>query len=96
MISSSRMASASRRISSRLLGHLADDADGQARARERLPPDHVLRQAQLLTHHPHLVLEEHAQRLHQLEVHVVGQAADVVVRLDHGRGDLVPDSMTSG
>ena len=33
----------------------------------------------------HLVLEQAAQRLDQLEVHVVGQAADVVVRLDLGR-----------
>ena len=33
----------------------------------------------------HLVLEQVAQRLDQLEVHVVGQAADVVVALDRGR-----------
>ena len=30
----------------------------------------------------HLVLEELAQRLDELEVHLLGQAADVVVALD--------------
>ena len=41
-----------------------------------------LGQAELGADPAHLVLEEHAQRLDQLEVHVLGQAADVVVRLD--------------
>ena len=44
----------------------------------------------------HLVLEQAAQRLDQLELHVVGQAADVVVALDLGAPSTVPDSMTSG
>ena len=51
---------------------------------ERLAPDHVLGEAELLAHHPHLVLEELAQRLDQLDHHVVGEAADVVVALDLG------------
>ena len=34
---------------------------------------------------PDLVLEQGAQRLDQRELQVVGQAADVVVRLDVGR-----------
>ena len=45
----------------------------------------------------HLVLEEHPQRLDELEVDVLGQAADVVVGLDL-RGDArrcPPDSITS-
>ena len=41
-------------------------------------------QAELLADHPHLVLEQRAQRLDQLELQVVGQAADVVVGLDVG------------
>ena len=40
------------------------------------------RQAQLLADEPDLVLEQGAQRLDQLELEVVGQAADVVVGLD--------------
>ena len=58
---------------------------------------HDLRgQAQLLAHPAHLVLEQRPQRLDQLERHVLGQAAHVVVALD-GRGAVAPpDSMTSG
>ena len=50
-----------------------------------MPPDDSRRQAQLGTHGPHLVLEERAQRLDELELQVFGQAADVVVTLDVGR-----------
>ena len=63
---------------------LADDADGEAGTREGLPPDDVLGQPQLLAHGADFVLEEPAQRLDQLEVHLLGQAADVVVALDLG------------
>ena len=64
-------------------GHLADDADAQPRTGERLAPDDVLGQAELLAHGADLVLEEVPQRLDELERHVVGKAAHVVVRLDH-------------
>ena len=50
-----------------------------------MPPDDSRRQAQLSTHCPHLVLEERAQGLHELELQVLGQAADIVVTLDVGR-----------
>ena len=56
----------------------------EAGAGERLAPDHRRRQAELLADHPHLVLEQRAQRLDELELEVVGQAADVVVGLDVG------------
>ena len=59
-----------------------DDADAQAGARERLAHDDLGRQAKLLAHGADLVLEERAQRLDQLEVQVLGKAADVVVALD--------------
>ena len=68
-----------------LARHLADDPDAEARAGERLAPHHGRRQAELLADHADLVLEERAQRLDQLELQVVRQAADVVVGLD-GRG----------
>ena len=46
----------------------------------------ALGQAELLADAPHLVLEQQAQRLDELQLHVLGEAADVVVRLDL-RGD---------
>ena len=55
---------------------------------ERLAPDHPLRQAELLADAAHLVLEEEAERLDELHLHVGRKPADVVVRLDE-RGDAV-------
>ena len=59
----------------------------------------LLGQAELAAERAHLVLEELAQRLDQLELHALGQAADIVVRLDGdagaaGEADAI--SMTSG
>lgn len=65
-----------------LLGHLADDPDTEAGARERLALDDLVRQAELLADHPDLVLEQLAQRLDELELQVLGEAAHVVVGLD--------------
>src|SRR2546423_9784581 len=58
---------------------LADDPDRQPRPRERLPPDHPLRETELLADAPHLVLEQQAQRLAELHLHLVRKPADVVV-----------------
>ncbi len=68
-----------------LVRDLADDPDGEAGAGERLPPDHSLGEPELGADTAHLVLEEQAQRLDELHLHVLGQPADVVVRLDDGR-----------
>ena len=65
-------------------GDLADDPDGQSRARERLARNDFLGQAELATHRADLVLEQQPQRLDELELQVVGQAADIVVALDVG------------
>ena len=81
-ISSTTIASACCRISTPLGRDRADDAHREARARERLAPHDLLGQAELLADRAHFVLEQVAQRLDELEVHVVGEAADVVVRLD--------------
>ena len=67
-----------------LAGDLADDPDAEAGPGERLAPHHRGREAELLADQADLVLEERAQRLDQLELEVVGQAADVVVGLDVG------------
>ena len=66
-------------------GDFADDADAQARAGEGLAPDDLVGQAELGADGAHLVLEEGAQRFDELELDVLGQAADVVVGLDVGR-----------
>ena len=49
---------------------------------EGLAPHDLVGQAELGADAADLVLEQAPQRLDQLEVHVVGQAADVVVALD--------------
>ena len=52
---------------------------------ERMPADERFRQAELAAERPHLVLEEHAERLDQAHVHALRQPADIVVRLDGDR-----------
>ena len=66
-------------------GHLTDDADAEPWSGERVPPDHFLGKPELGPHAPHLVFEERTQRLNQGELEVVGQTADIVMRLDVGR-----------
>ena len=51
-----------------LVGDLADDPDAEAGAGERVPPDDLGRQAELLADQADLVLEQRAQRLDQLEL----------------------------
>ena len=63
----------------------ADDPDRQAGPREGLAPDEPLGHPELGADGPHLVLEQRAQRLDELELEVVRQPADVVVRLDRRR-----------
>ena len=53
---------------------------------EGMAADEDLGQAEFAAEHPHLVLEQFAQRLDQLHVHALGQAADIVVRLDRDGG----------
>ena len=84
--SSSKMASAWRRTSSRSCGDGAEAAHRQAGAGERMPPDQLLRQTQFQAEAAHLVLEQVLERLDQLEAEFLRQAADVVVRLDVGGG----------
>ena len=63
-------------------GDRAQTAHAQTRAGEGLAIDHTVGQTQLLADHAHLVLEEELERLDQLEVEILRQAADVVMRLD--------------
>ncbi|KAF5038565.1 hypothetical protein DSECCO2_552940 [anaerobic digester metagenome] len=54
-----------------------------------MAPDDEVRQAQLARHLAHFVLEQFAQRLDELQVHLFRQAAHVVVALDDGGRALV-------
>jgi hypothetical protein len=84
------MASALRRISQRARRDFAEDAHGQAGAGERLAPDDFLGQTEFQAEQPDLVLEQAFQRLDELELHVLRQAADVVMALDE-RGGIAGD-----
>ena len=59
--------------------HFAGNADGEPRSREGMAVDEGRRQAELAAERPHLVLEQLAQRLDQLQLHALGQSADIVV-----------------
>ena len=63
-------------------GDLTHDPDAEAGARKRLAADDHLRKTEFAADRAHLVLEEGAQRLDELELQVFGEPADVVVRLD--------------
>ena len=67
------------------LGDLAQDAHTEARARERVAVHHLGGQAEFEADAAHFVFEQLAQRLDQLQLHVLGQATDVVVALDDMR-----------
>mgnify|MGYP000520507625 CR=1 FL=1 len=69
-----------------LAGDLAGAADREAGAGEGMAADEALGQAELAAEGADLVLEEFAQRLDQLQTHLLGQAAHIVVRLDRDRG----------
>ena len=79
-----KIASASWRIRTRSRRDLARDPHGEAGPRERVAVEHLPRDPELLAEPPHLVLEELAERLDELEAELLRQAADVVVRLDDG------------
>src|ERR1700719_450686 len=65
--------------------NLSQDAHAESRSRERMPMHHLLRKPQLQPQLSYFVLEQFAQRLQQLELHVFRQAAHVVVRFDDMR-----------
>ena len=84
-ISSWRIASASRRISSRSALTSPPDADAEAGPRKRLAPDDPRGPGRARGDCRVLVLEQHPERLDQVEAEVFGESADVVVGLDRVR-----------
>ena len=64
----------------------AGDADGEARARERVAADEGVGQSELAAEHAHLVLEQLAQGLDELHLHALREPAHIVVALDGDGG----------
>src|SRR5699024_7711180 len=60
----------------------AKDTDGETGPWERVTADGFFGQAELATKLAHFIFEEFAQRLDEFEMHIFGQAPDVVVRFD--------------
>ncbi len=65
-----------------LTGDVAKDADSQTRTGERMTLDETFGHAHLVAYTAHLVLEEPSERFAELQVHLLGQTANVVVALD--------------
>ena len=63
---------------------LADNAYAEPRPGERLAPHDLIGQSQLSADLANLILEQGSQRLHQFELHIVGQATNIVMTLDLG------------
>ena len=59
--------------------YLADDANCESGAGEGLAIDDLIGQAEFQTNAAHLVLEQIAERFDEAELHVLRQAADIVV-----------------
>src|SRR5690606_10280106 len=68
-----------------LLRDLSENAYAQSRPRERMAIHHLARQAQLDTELAHLVLEQLPERFEELQIHLLGKTAHVVVALDDVR-----------
>ena len=71
-----------------LAGDVAEDADGETGTREGMTADEGVGHPEFTAHTAHLVLEEPAKGLAELEFHLGRQAADVVVALDDLAGDV--------
>ena len=63
-------------------GDVAQAADGEAGAGERVTADDVFRQAEQTAEGADFIFKQVAERLEQVHVHVLRQTADVVVALD--------------
>src|SRR5215203_1865102 len=60
--------------------NVAEDTDAKTRARKRMTLEDHFRNSKIAPNRANLVLEEFAKGLDQLEVHLVRQPADVVMR----------------
>ena len=69
-----------------LSGDLANHADGEARAWERLAVDDFLRESEFGADFADFVFEKLAEWFDEFEFHLLGEAADIVVALDECGG----------
>lgn len=68
-----------------LWGDVAKDSDAETRAREWVATEEVWRDVEGSSDAAYFIFEEEAERLDELEVHLLGKTADVVVALDFAR-----------
>jgi len=66
---------------------VAQDTYSQARTRERMTGNQVLRHTQLATYAAYFIFEQQTQRFAKFQVHLFRQTTYVVVTLDNGTGD---------
>jgi hypothetical protein len=95
--STSRTTASARRSRSTRSGVTSPTIRTASPAGERLATDQLVRETELASDAPHLVLEQLAQRLDQLELHALGRPPTlwcVLIVADGPRTDT--DSMTSG
>ena len=71
-------------------GDVAQNTDSQTRTGEGMTRDEMLGHAQLAAHTAYLVLEQPLQRFTELQLHVLGQSAHIMMALD----DLARDVQT--
>ena len=64
--------------------YIPQDPDAERRSGERMPSDQFVLDAQSTAYAAYLILEQRAQRLHDLQVHLFRKSAHIVVRLDGG------------
>ena len=64
---------------------VAKDSDAETRTWERVATEEVWRNVEGCSDAAHFIFEEEAERLDELEVHLFGKTADVVVALDFAR-----------
>ena len=80
--SSCRIASAARSRCSRSAVTSPRQRTVKPGTRERLPPNQRFRQPERFAHRPHFILEQITQRLDQFELHILRQAAYIMMGLD--------------
>ncbi len=66
--------------------YLARHADGETGSGKGMPADQSVGKPELAAERTHLILEQFAQRLEQLQLHPLRESADIVVRLDGDAG----------
>ena len=67
-----------------LLSYIADDTDSQRRTWERMPAYKLLLDTHRASYTANLILEQHPERLHNLQIHLLRKTSHVMMGLDLG------------